>query len=250
MTRTTRRDLVKLGGGATALAALGAPVTGTAGAKTARHHAHSLPVGYPMGPFVRDPGNPILRPGTQPWESKFVFNPAAIVKDGLVQLLYRAQGPDGRSSIGLATSSDGVRFRRRREPVLIATEPYELPGGCEDPRVVRVRGTYYMTYTGYDGTSARLCLATSREPRDVDEARAAVPGLPDPRRRQAVEQVRGDPHDADRRPLLHVLRRQGHLLRDVQRPHPLDAGAGGPARSCARSRARTPSGCSSRARRR
>ena len=32
-----------------------------------------------MGPFVRDPGNPILRPGTQPWESKFVFNPAAIV---------------------------------------------------------------------------------------------------------------------------------------------------------------------------
>jgi beta-1,2-mannosidase len=162
MTRTTRRDLVKLGGGATALAALGAPVTGTAGAKSARHHAHSLPVGYPMGPFVRNPGNPILRPGTQPWESKFVFNPAAIVKDGLIQLLYRAQGPDGRSSIGLATSSDGVRFRRRRDPVLIATEPYELPGGCEDPRVVRVRGTYYMTYTGYDGTSARLCLATSR----------------------------------------------------------------------------------------
>ena len=44
----------------------------------------------------------------------------------------------------------------------MATEPYELPGGCEDPRVVQVGGTYYMTYTGYDGTSARLCLATSR----------------------------------------------------------------------------------------
>ena len=44
-----------------------------------------------------------------------------------------------------------------------ATEPYELPGGCEDPRVVRIRGVYYMTYTGYDGVSARLCLATSRD---------------------------------------------------------------------------------------
>ena len=101
MTRTTRRDLVKLGGGAAALAALGGP--STASARPSRRS--SLPVGYPLGPFVRDPRNPILRPGTQPWESKFVFNPAAIVKDGLVQLLYRAQGPDGRSSIGLATSS-------------------------------------------------------------------------------------------------------------------------------------------------
>jgi predicted GH43/DUF377 family glycosyl hydrolase len=51
-----------------------------------------------------------------------VFNPAAIVKDGLVQLLYRAQGPDGRSSIGLAKSSDGVRFKRLSEPVMVATE--------------------------------------------------------------------------------------------------------------------------------
>ena len=75
-------------------------------------------------------------PGTQPWESKFVFNPAAIVRNGLIHLLYRAQGPDGRSSIGLATSSDGVHFKRRSEPVLVATEPYELPGGCEDARIV------------------------------------------------------------------------------------------------------------------
>jgi predicted GH43/DUF377 family glycosyl hydrolase len=56
-----------------------------------------------------------------------------------------------------------VHFTRRSEPVLVATEPYELPGGCEDARVVEVGGTYYMTYTGYDGVSARLCLATSRD---------------------------------------------------------------------------------------
>ena len=46
--------------------------------------------------------------------------------------------------------------------MLVATEPYELPGGCEDARIVEHNGTYYMTYTGYDGVSARLCLATSR----------------------------------------------------------------------------------------
>jgi predicted GH43/DUF377 family glycosyl hydrolase len=155
---------VRLGGGAAAAAALAG--TTAAPARAGRHgrpHRHSLPVGYPLGPFTRDRANPILTPGTQPWESTFVFNPAALVKDGKVVLLYRAQGEDGRSSIGLATSRDGVRFTRRPEPVLVATEPYELPGGCEDPRVVLVRGTYYMTYTGYDGTSARLCLATSRD---------------------------------------------------------------------------------------
>jgi hypothetical protein len=39
----------------------------------------------------------------------------------------------------------------------------EPPGGCEDTRVVEGGGTYYMTYTGYDGVSARLCLATLRD---------------------------------------------------------------------------------------
>jgi len=163
MTSTTRRDLVKLGGGAAAAAMLTGGVAPARAAAPAVPTGTGLPVGYPLGPFTRDPANPILRPGTQPWESRFVFNPAALIKDGIVHLLYRAQGPDGRSSIGLATSADGVHFTRRSDPVMVATEPFELPGGCEDPRVVLIGRTYYMTYTGYDGTSARLCLATSRD---------------------------------------------------------------------------------------
>jgi predicted GH43/DUF377 family glycosyl hydrolase len=163
MSSTTRRSFLRRSGGALAATAVaGGAASASAGAAARPRHT-SLPVGYPLGPFTRDRANPILKPGTQSWESKFVFNPAAIVKDGLVQLLYRAQGPDLRSSIGLATSSDGVHFKRRTEPVLVATEPYELPGGCEDPRIVEVGRTYYMTYTGYDGSSARLCLATSRD---------------------------------------------------------------------------------------
>ena len=160
MSITTRRDLFKLGGGA---AAALAGATAAPASAAPRRRGADLPVGYPLGPFVRDRANPILRPTNRPWESRFVFNPAAIVKDGRVHLLYRAQGQDGRSSIGLGISSDGVRFRRLEQPVMEASEPYELPGGCEDPRVVKVRRTYYMTYTGYDGVSARLCLATSRD---------------------------------------------------------------------------------------
>lgn len=124
---------------------------------------------YLFGPFEKHPGNPILAPQGETWEAKDVFNPAAVVKDGKVYLLYRAEDRtgigqwNGTSRIGLAVSDDGVRFTRFPEPVLVPTEPYELPGGCEDPRVTQIEDRYVMTYTAYDGQSARLCLATSKD---------------------------------------------------------------------------------------
>ena len=109
---------------------------------------------------------------TVAWEEKDVFNPAAVVRDGVVHLLYRAEDVVGRhagtSRIGLATSRDGLHFDRRREPVLYpdndAFRQFEWEGGCEDPRVVETTdGGYVMTYTAYDGKVARLCVATSRD---------------------------------------------------------------------------------------
>src|SRR5262249_12097773 len=41
---------------------------------------------------------------------------------------------------------------------------YEWEGGCEDPRIVEdTNGTYYLTYTAYDGDKARLMVATSND---------------------------------------------------------------------------------------
>lgn len=134
--------------------------------------------------FVKqDSANPCLTPGTGsftdpilkkniPWENKDVFNPAAAVRNGKVYLLYRAEDTIGRfagtSRIGLATSDDGVHFTRKKEPVLFPTEDeykkYEWEGGCEDPRIVEDdQGKYYMTYTAYDGTTARLFIASSTD---------------------------------------------------------------------------------------
>lgn len=123
----------------------------------ARPHAE-----FPLGPFRPYTGNPILRPQGDGWESASVYNPAAIVRDGSVVLLYRAHADDIVSHVGLATSTDGVTFERRPNPVLSPTEPYERHG-CEDPRVVEIDGTYYLTYTGWDRPGAQLCLATSTD---------------------------------------------------------------------------------------
>ena len=129
-------------------------------------------------------GNPVLGPlsntsWTCPirneeiyWEEKDVFNPAAVVKDNKVYLLYRAEDKvgslAGTSRIGLAWSDDGIHFSNRLPEPVLYPQPdnniqFEWEGGCEDPRVVESPdGTYVMTYTAYDGT-ARLCVATSKD---------------------------------------------------------------------------------------
>jgi len=106
------------------------------------------------------------------WEEKDVFNPASVVKDDTLFLLYRAEDIigkyNGTSRIGLAYSFDGYNFTRQEKPVFFPTEDeflkYEWEGGCEDPRVVEDdNGTYYMTYTAYDGDLARLLIASSED---------------------------------------------------------------------------------------
>lgn len=119
---------------------------------------------FPLMGFKEYDGNPILSPNpANDWESAYLYNPSSIVIDDKIFLLYRAQNKTKTSSVGLAWSEDGYSFTRYVNPVLVATEWYEKEGGCEDPRVIRVNGTFYMTYTGYDGDKARLCLATSTD---------------------------------------------------------------------------------------
>jgi predicted GH43/DUF377 family glycosyl hydrolase len=133
-------------------------------------------------PFAKvDSVNPILAAGegrficpilkTQvSWEEKDVFNPAAVVRNDSVFLIYRAEDNIGKyagtSRLGLAVSTDGLHFSRKKQPILFPAEDelkrYEWEGGIEDPRIVeRDDGTYIITYTAYDGKVARLCVASS-----------------------------------------------------------------------------------------
>ncbi len=127
-----------------------------------------------------DAENPILSPSLEArfldpitgknvgWENKNVLNPTALIRNGLVHLLYRAQDSVGTSRIGLATSTDGIHFKKNAEPILFpsndAFRKFEWPGGIEDPRIVETKdGGYFLTYTSYDGKVARLCGAFSKD---------------------------------------------------------------------------------------
>jgi predicted GH43/DUF377 family glycosyl hydrolase len=117
----------------------------------------------PFSSWRRLSSEPVLAPQGDGFESAGVFNPAVIEKDGYVVMLYRAQDRNGTSRLGYASSSDGRHFTRRAEPVLSPETAYEKDGGVEDPRLVNISGTYYLTYTAYNKKDAHLCLATSAD---------------------------------------------------------------------------------------
>lgn len=138
----------------------------------------------PINNFYKPPQNPILQADSSftffcpmqqkevHWQKADVFNPAAIVKDGKVMMLYRCEDNPkahlgGRTSrLGLAESTDGIHFKKYPTPVLYpdhdAFSQYDYPGGCEDPRVaVTTTGKYVVAYTAWNGKTARLSIALS-----------------------------------------------------------------------------------------
>ncbi len=106
-------------------------------------------------------GNPILKPKVEnEWESRLIFNPAAIYHNGLFHLFYRAMGADDISRIGYAVSLDGFNFFRLDKPVFVPEGRLETRG-CEDPRIVRLEDKFYMTYTAYSQEGVRVAVAST-----------------------------------------------------------------------------------------
>jgi predicted GH43/DUF377 family glycosyl hydrolase len=93
-------------------------------------------------------GNPILEPMVQnEWESRLVFNAAAIHLKNRIHLLYRAMGNDGISRIGYANTSDGYRIDYRSSTPIFEPAERAEHSGCEDPRVTPLGDTVLMAYT-------------------------------------------------------------------------------------------------------
>ena len=141
-----------------------------------------------LGPFFRpndavpiispDPESTFLDPMSQRtvfWESMATFNPAAIVKDGKILVLYRAEEKLGEkeigghtSRIGMAISSDGINFERKSDPIFFPgndnQKEFEWTGGTEDPRIVETEdGLYVLTYTQWNRDVPRLAVAISKD---------------------------------------------------------------------------------------
>ena len=118
---------------------------------------------WPFGNWQRLSDSPVISPQGNGWESAGTFNPSVVMLDGNIVMLYRAQDANGTSRLGYASSTDGIRFTRRPEPVLSPEADYERGGGVEDPRLVKIDNTFYLTYTAYNKKDAQLALAVSKD---------------------------------------------------------------------------------------
>lgn len=117
-------------------------------------------------------GNPIITPDqSHPWEAQAVFNPAAILLGGVIHLLYRAMSMDNTSTIGYASSKDGLNIiERLPDPVYVPRAEFESKkisnnnSGCEDPRLIKIKDRIYMCYTAFDGVGpARVAVTSIKE---------------------------------------------------------------------------------------
>lgn len=118
--------------------------------------------------FERFSSNPILIPVAEnSWESKAVFNPAAIFLDNKVHIIYRAMSDDDTSTLGYAQSLDGFNISARLDkPIFTPTQSFENKlkignSGCEDPRITQIGDTIYMCYTAFDGVNPPRVALTS-----------------------------------------------------------------------------------------
>ena len=73
----------------------------------------------PFGPWRRLSSEPVLSPRGSGFESAGTFNPAVVKERDKFVMLYRAHDGKGTSSLGYATSDDGVHFSQRPEPVMV-----------------------------------------------------------------------------------------------------------------------------------
>jgi len=111
------------------------------------------------------------------FENEGVLNPAIIREGDSVHMFYRAVRKGNHSSIGYCRL-DGLLtiVERWDKPFMVPEFDYESQG-VEDPRIVKIDDLYYMTYTAYDGTSARGALATSKDLRHFTKQGIIVPPI-------------------------------------------------------------------------
>ncbi len=166
-------------------------VLGGAWAAVAQEAGSAVYKKWMIGPFTQDDAvNPILGPEFDPlffcpilkqnvrWEARAILGAAAMVKDGQLDLIYHAEdssngfhgerGTWGTFRQGLATSTDGLHFTRRSEPVLYPDngpmKDAEWSGGDEIPRLVEGPDqTYYLYYSSWNRKVTRLSVATSKD---------------------------------------------------------------------------------------
>ncbi len=97
------------------------------------------------------------------FENEGVLNPAVYQDGDSIHLFYRAVRKGNHSTIGYCRLNGPLNVVERwQQPMMVPELDFESRG-VEDPRIVKTEDTFYLSYTGYDGVSARGAVAISTD---------------------------------------------------------------------------------------
>lgn len=111
------------------------------------------------------------------FENEGVLNPGVIVHENQTHMFYRAVRNGNHSSIGYCILDNPLTVvYRPQTPLLFPEFEYESKG-LEDPRIVKIDDTFYLTYTAYDGINALGAVALSTDLKHWDKKGIIVPQI-------------------------------------------------------------------------
>ncbi len=112
------------------------------------------------GPWTVAP-DPILRAGASgQWDAGGLAWPSVVETPDGWAMYYSTYETNRRATvIGRATTTDGVRWVKDREPVLVPEVAWEGTG-IDRPRVVAIPDGYLMVYAGIDLTDRGVATST------------------------------------------------------------------------------------------
>ena len=127
----------------------------------------------PTGPWVADVDPVMVTGADDDWDALYVRSPSVIYEDGEYTMFFEG-GVRDRAMIGMATSADGVTWVKYDDPTtteapFVNSDPVLIPatsgeGNVWDqknvyqPQVVKVGGTYVMSYASSNTVSDGFTL--------------------------------------------------------------------------------------------
>jgi beta-1,2-mannobiose phosphorylase / 1,2-beta-oligomannan phosphorylase len=120
----------------------------------------------------------ILKKTDLGFENAGVLNPAVFCEGDTVHLFYRAVRKGNYSTIGYCRLEGPFTVVERFDvPVLFPQADFESKG-VEDPRISKIDGLYYLTYTAYDGLNALGAYAVAETLPHFEKKGVLTPVIP------------------------------------------------------------------------
>jgi predicted GH43/DUF377 family glycosyl hydrolase len=119
----------------------------------------------------------VLKKTDLSFENDSVLNPGIYQEGNTLHMLYRAVRKGNYSTVGYCKLEGPLKVVERNNTPLMIPYSEDASKGIEDPRIVKIDGVYYITYTAYNGINALGALVKSNDLKTFEREGIIVPKI-------------------------------------------------------------------------